>query len=68
MHLVIGSGILGLGQSVSSFGFTLALILTFGVALGGLATALIIYAIAQVMVERKQNSARRQAYDAAHRN
>jgi membrane protein YqaA with SNARE-associated domain len=66
MHLVIASGILGLGKSVSSFGQTLALILTFFVVLGGLANVLIGYIVGQVMVERKQNAARRQAYDAEH--
>ena len=65
MHLVIASGILGLGKSVSSFGQTLALVLTFFVVLGGLANVLIGYIVGQVMAERKQNAARRQAYDAA---
>ena len=67
MHLVIGSGILGLGKSVSSCGQTLALVLTFFVVLGGLVNVLIGYIVGQVMVERKQNAARRQAYDAAHK-
>jgi membrane protein YqaA with SNARE-associated domain len=65
MHFVIGSGILGLGKSVSSFGQTLALVLTFFVVLGGVVNVLIGYIVGQVMVERKQNVARRQAYDAA---
>ena len=65
MHLVIESAILGLGKSVSSFGQTLALVLTFFVVLGGLVNVLIGYIVGQVMVERKQNAARRQAYDAA---
>ena len=67
VHLVVVSSILGLGESPSSFGQTLALILTFVVALGGLANFLIGYVIAQVMVERKQNIARRREYDAAHK-
>jgi membrane protein YqaA with SNARE-associated domain len=66
MHLVIASGILDLGKSVSSFGQTLALALTFFVVLGGLVNILIGYIVGQVMVERKQNAARRQAYDATH--
>jgi membrane protein YqaA with SNARE-associated domain len=66
MHLVIASGILGLGKSVSSFGQTLALVLTFFVVLGGLVNVLIGYIVGQVMVERKENADRRQAYDAAH--
>jgi hypothetical protein len=65
MHLVIGSGILDLGKSVSSFGQTLALALTFFVVLGGVVNVLIVYIVGQVLVERKQNVARRQAYDAA---
>lgn len=65
MHLVIGSGILDLGKSVSSFGQTLALVLTFFVVLGGLVNILIGYIVGQVMVERKENAARRQAYDGA---
>jgi membrane protein YqaA with SNARE-associated domain len=65
MQLVVGS-ILGLGKSVSSFGQTLALVLTFFVVLGGLANVLIGYVIGQVMVERKQNIERRRAYDAAN--
>ena len=68
MHSVIALGsILGLGESVSSFGQTLALILTFFVVMGGVANVLIGYVVGQVMVERKQNIARRRAYDAAHK-
>jgi membrane protein YqaA with SNARE-associated domain len=66
MQLVVGS-LLGLGKSVSSFGQTLALVLTFFVVLGGLVNVLIGYIVGQVMGERKQNVARRQAYDAARR-
>jgi uncharacterized YccA/Bax inhibitor family protein len=66
MHLAIGS-ILGLGESVSSAGQTLALVLTFVVIMGGVVNVLIGYIVGQVMVERKQNIARRRAYDAAHK-
>ena len=66
MYLVAGS-ILGLGKSVSSFGQTLALVLTFFVVLGGLVNVLIAYIVGQVMVERKENAARRRAYDLAHK-
>jgi membrane protein YqaA with SNARE-associated domain len=66
MHLAIGS-ILGLGESVSSAGQTLALLLTFVVIMGGVVNVLIGYVVGQVMVERKQNIARRRAYDAAHK-
>jgi membrane protein YqaA with SNARE-associated domain len=65
MHLVITSAILGLGKSVSSFGQTLALVLTFFVVLGGVVNVLIAYIVGQVMGERRQNIARRRAYDAA---
>ncbi len=67
MHLVVFADILGLGKSVSSFGQSLALILTFFVILGGLANVLIGYIVAQAKVEHKQNVARRDAYDAAHK-
>jgi len=63
MHLVIASGILGLGSSPSSFGMTLALILTFVVIMGGVANLLIAYIIGQVLVERRQNQERRRRYD-----
>ena len=49
MHLVIGSGILDLGESPSSFGQTLALLITF-LGIGILVNGLIVYIVAQVMV------------------
>ncbi len=66
MHLVIASGILGLGQSPSSFGQTLALILIFFVVMGGVVNFLVGYIISAVMVERKQNQERAREYDARH--
>ena len=63
MHLVIASGILGLGQSPSALGTTLALIITFVVIMGGVTTFLIAYTIGQVLVERRQNQERRRTYD-----
>jgi NADH:ubiquinone oxidoreductase subunit 3 (subunit A) len=63
MHLVIASGILGLGSSPSSLGTTLALLITFVVILGGVANLLIAYIVGQVLVERKQNQERRRNYD-----
>lgn len=63
MHLVIASGILGLGESPSAFGTTLALIITFVVILGGVTSLLIAYIIGQVLVERRQNQERRRSYD-----
>ena len=63
MHLVIASGFLGLGQSPSALGTTLALIITFVVIMGGVTTFLIAYTIGQVLVERRQNQERRRTYD-----
>ncbi|HTW11500.1 MAG TPA: hypothetical protein VME01_02050 [Solirubrobacteraceae bacterium] len=67
MHLIVFSDILGLGEKPSSFGQTLALAITFFLVLGGLVNVLIGYIVGQVMVERRQNVARRRAYDAAHK-
>jgi membrane protein YqaA with SNARE-associated domain len=66
MHLLFASGILDLGESPSSFGTTLALILTWFVVMGGVVNFLVAYIIGQVMVERKQNQQRRREYDARH--
>jgi hypothetical protein len=63
MHLVIGSGILGLGESPSSFGTTLALILTWFVIMAGVVNFIVIYIVGNVMVERKQNLKRMREYD-----
>lgn len=65
MQLVTAS-ILGLGQSASSFGTTLALILTWFVVMGGVVNFLVGYIVSQVMAERKQNQARAREYDARH--
>jgi len=48
-----------LGQSPSSTGTTIALLLTF-LGIGVIANVLIIYVIAQVLAERKENQERRQ--------
>jgi len=53
-----------LGQSPSSLGTTLALLITF-VGIGVVANALIIYAIVQVFVERRQNLERRRSHEPA---
>jgi hypothetical protein len=58
--------LLGLGHSTSAFGYTLALILTWFVLIGGVANFLIAYSVAQVLLERKQNQARVRAYDEIH--
>jgi hypothetical protein len=65
MNLVMGS-ILGLGESPSSFGTTLALLLTFVVVMGGVVNFLVGYVISVVMVERKQNQQRMRKYDSQH--
>jgi hypothetical protein len=48
-----------LGQSPSSTGTTIALLLTF-LGIGVIANIIIIYAIVTVMAERRQNQERRQ--------
>jgi hypothetical protein len=48
-----------LGQTPSSTGQTIALLLTF-LGIGVIANVLIIYVVAQVLAERKQNQERRQ--------
>ncbi len=51
--------ILGLGHSVSSFGVTLALLITF-IGIGVVANILIVYVVAQVLAERRQNRERQE--------
>ena len=53
----MASGILGLGSAPSSFGQTLALAITF-LGVGVIANVLIVYVVAQVLAERKQNQER----------
>jgi hypothetical protein len=48
-----------LGQTPSSTGQTIALLLTF-LGIGIIANVIIIYAVAQVLAERRQNRERRQ--------
>jgi energy-converting hydrogenase Eha subunit E len=60
--MFIAADLLGLGHSISSFGQTLALLLTF-LGVGVIANVLIIYAIVQVLAERRQNRERIDAYD-----
>lgn len=57
--MLISASILGLGESPSSFGQTLALLLTF-LGIGVIANVLIVYIVAQVIAERKQNQERQQ--------
>lgn len=67
MHFIAGS-ILGLGESPSSFGTSLALILTFIVVIGGVVNFLVGYAVSHAMVERKQNQERMREYDARQKD
>jgi F0F1-type ATP synthase assembly protein I len=57
----VAASILGLGDSPSSFGQTLALLITF-LGIGLIANVLIVYVVAQVMAERKQNQERQQQF------
>jgi hypothetical protein len=60
--MLIAADLLGLGHSTSSFGVTLALALTF-LGIGVIANVLIVYAVVQVLAERRQNRERMDAYD-----
>jgi hypothetical protein len=57
--MLIPASILSLGDSPSAFGQTLALLITF-LGIGVIANLLIVYIVAQVMAERKQNQERQQ--------
>jgi hypothetical protein len=59
LAMLLAGDILGLGHSTSSFGETLALLITF-VGIGVVANVLIVYAVGQVMAERRQNQERRE--------
>ena len=58
--MLIAASILGLGDSPSSFGQTLALLITFG-GIGVIVNLLIVYIVAQVAAERRQNEERQQS-------
>jgi energy-converting hydrogenase Eha subunit E len=49
--------LLGLGHSTSSFGETLALLITF-LGIGVIANLLIVYTVLQVMAEKRENQER----------
>ncbi|HXD67278.1 MAG TPA: hypothetical protein VNV17_21810 [Solirubrobacteraceae bacterium] len=53
--------ILGLGHSISSSGETLALVITF-IGIGIVANFLIVYAVAVVLAERRQNQERAERF------
>ena len=55
--IISSADILGLGDAPSSSGQTIALALTF-LGIGIIANVLIVYAIAQVLAERRENHER----------
>jgi len=59
--MLFAADILGLGHSISSFGQTLALLITF-LGIGVIANVLIVYTVAQVLAERKQNQERMERF------
>jgi len=59
--MLISASILGLGQSPSAFGQTLALLITF-LGIGVIANVLIVYVVGQVLAERRQNRERQQRH------
>ena len=59
-HAFQFADILGLGHSTSSFGQTLALLITF-LGIGVIANLLIAYAVFQALAERRQDQERMQA-------
>jgi membrane protein YqaA with SNARE-associated domain len=65
---IVTASILGLGESPSSFGQSLALILTFFIVMGGVANFLIGYIITVVLAERRENQRRMREYDARHKS
>ncbi len=67
MHVVLFGDLLGLGHSLSAFGYTLALIISWFVLIPALATFMIGYAVITILAERRENQARIAAYDERHR-
>ncbi|MDQ2897600.1 MAG: hypothetical protein M3Y09_18505 [Actinomycetota bacterium] len=63
---LLNASILGLGNAPDSFGQTLALLITF-LGIGIIANVLIVYVVAQVLAERRQNQEREQAYHQGRR-
>ena len=59
--MLLTADILGLGHSISSFGETLALLITF-LGIGIVANVLIVYAVAQGLAERRENFERMERY------
>jgi hypothetical protein len=67
MHAVLFADFLGLGHSLSAFGYTLALLLSWFVLIPLLAMFLIGYAVILILAERRENQARIAAYDERQR-
>jgi hypothetical protein len=59
--MLSAADILGLGHSISSSGEDIALLITF-IGIGVVANLLIVYAVAQVLAERRQNQERSGRY------
>ena len=59
--MLSAADILGLGHSISSSGETLALVITF-IGIGIVANFLIVYAVGQVLAERRQNHERAERF------
>ena len=59
--MLSAADILGLGHSVSSSGETLALLITF-IGIGIVVNLLVVYAVAVVLAERRQNQERAARY------
>lgn len=59
---LLTASILGLGDKPSSFGQTLALLITF-IGIGIFVNALIIYIVGQVLAEHRQNRERQQSFE-----
>jgi uncharacterized membrane protein YjfL (UPF0719 family) len=61
VSMLTAADILGLGHSISSSGEDIALLITF-LGIGVVANLLIVYAVAQVMAERRQNQERAERF------
>jgi len=59
--MLAAADILGLGHSISSGGEDLALLITF-IGIGIVVNLLVVYAVAQVLAERRQNQERAARY------
>ena len=60
--VLTAASILSLGESPSAFGQTLALLITF-LGVGVIANVLIVYVIAQVLAERRENQERQRGFE-----